>query len=148
VAAQTFSPQIGTAMAFSSLALLYSLMLIGVYVTSSHQGLTCPDWPLCPNGLSFPAEKFFFEQLHRLVGAITAGFIIATAVYSRSVEQVRKTAILAAILVSIQVGIGALVVYSQLNPFLVAAHLSTGIALFAMTLMTFLATFRMRNLGK
>jgi cytochrome c oxidase assembly protein subunit 15 len=100
---QAFSPSIGTGLAFSSLALLYSLMLIGVYVTSSHLGLTCPDWPLCPNGFGWPADRFFFEQI----------------------------------------GFGAVVVYSKLNPFLVAAHLSTGIALFAMALMTFLASYRM-----
>lgn len=142
-AAPAFSPLIGSGLAFSSLALLYSLMLIGVYVTSSHQGLTCPDWPLCPNGLGWPAEKFFIEQLHRLVAAITAGFIISTAIYFRNVAAARKTAILAAVLVCVQIGFGAVVVYSLLNPFLVAAHLSTGIALFAMTLMTFLSSYRM-----
>ncbi|MEO9320771.1 MAG: COX15/CtaA family protein [Nitrososphaera sp.] len=140
---QAFSPSIGTGLAFSSLALLYSLMLIGVYVTSSHLGLTCPDWPLCPNGFGWPADRFFFEQLHRLVAAITAGFIISTAVYFRHAPPARKTAAIAAVLVCVQIGFGAVVVYSKLNPFLVAAHLSTGIALFAMALMTFLASYRM-----
>jgi len=143
VAAQTFSPRTATALAFTSLSLLYSVMLIGVYVTSSHQGLSCPDWPLCPNGLSYPADKYLAEQVHRFVAAITASFVIATGIYSRNAGPARKTAILAAVLVCIQVAFGAVVVYSRLNPILVAAHLSTGIALFAMALMTFLATYRL-----
>jgi hypothetical protein len=36
-----------------------------------------------------------------------------------------------------------LVVNTHLEPLLVATHLSTGIALFAMTLMTFLTSYRM-----
>lgn len=148
MAAQTFSPRTGTGLAFSSLALLYSVMLIGVYVTASHQGLSCPDWPLCPNGFSFPADKFLVEQVHRLVAAITAGTIVVTAIYSRNASPARKTAILAAILVCIQIAFGAIIVFSKLNPILVAAHLSTGIALFAMTLMTFLSVYKMQRAGR
>jgi heme A synthase len=37
-----------------------------------------------------------------------------------------------------------LVVTTRLEPFLVATHLSTGILLFAMTLMTFLASIKLK----
>jgi cytochrome c oxidase assembly protein subunit 15 len=119
-------------------------MLIGVYVTSSHQGRTCPDWPLCPNGLfSVPTEKYLFEYIHRLMVVIAASVIIATAVYCvKHVKQAKRTAILAALIVCLQIFFGYLIVTLKTPPLLVATHLSTGITLFAMTLMTFLATHK------
>ncbi len=138
------SPKIGLGLAFAAMAMLYSVMLLGVYITSSHQGLSCPDWPLCPNGFGLPSEKHFFEHTHRVMVVITASLIVATAAYSaRNMKPARKTAIIAAILVSVQIAFGMLVVNTRLQPLLVAAHLSTGISLFAMTLMTFLTAYRL-----
>ncbi len=138
------NPKIGLGLSFSAMAMLYSVMLIGVYITSSHQGLSCPDWPLCPNGFGPPAEKYVFEYTHRVMVVITAGLIVATAAYSaRSMKQARKTAVIAAILVSAQIVVGLLVVNTKLDPLVVAAHLSTGISLFAMSLMTFLTAYRL-----
>jgi cytochrome c oxidase assembly protein subunit 15 len=142
-ATQRFSPKLGIGLASSALIMLYSVMLIGVYITSSHQGLSCTDWPLCPNGFALPTEKYLFEHVHRLMVVITAGLIFASAAYSaRTMSKARKTAIIAAIVVSVQIVIGMLVVNTKLDPLIVAIHLSTGILLFAMTLMTFLSAFR------
>src|SRR5436853_885478 len=66
---------------FASLALVFTVMLIGTYVDASHQGLSCPDWPLCPNGFNFPPKKYLFEEIHRIVAAVTASVIIVTACY-------------------------------------------------------------------
>lgn len=141
--AQRFSPKVAVSLSFSALAMLYSVMLLGVYISSSHQGLSCPDWPLCPNGFGLPTEKYFFEYTHRLLVVITAGLIFATAAYSfRNAKPAQKTAIIAAIVVSVQIVFGMLVVNTRLQPLLVAIHLSTGILLFAVTLMTFLTLYR------
>jgi cytochrome c oxidase assembly protein subunit 15 len=87
-------------LSFVSLSLTYSIMLIGVFITSSHQGLSCPGWPLCPNGFDFPSSKYFFEHFHRMLVLITSGFIIATALYSvKKARSVRKTAVIAALIV-------------------------------------------------
>ena len=121
-------------------------MLIGVYITSSHQGLSCTEWPLCPNGFGLPTEKHFFEHYHRVMVVIAASLIYATAAYAaKDARPARKTAILAAIVVSVQIVLGMLVVNTRLEPLLVATHLSTGILLFAMTLMTFLASYRLAS---
>ena len=126
--------------------MLYSVMLIGVYITSSHQGLSCTEWPLCPNGFGLPTEKHFFEHYHRVMVVIAASLIYATAAYAaKDARPARKTAILAAIAVSVQIVLGMLVVNTRLEPLLVATHLSTGILLFAMTLMTFLASYRLAS---
>jgi heme A synthase len=141
---QSSSPKAAIGLSFSALAMLYSVMLIGVYITSSHQGLSCSEWPLCPNGFGLPSEKYFFEHYHRVMVVITAGLIFATAAYSfKKFKPARKSAIIAAIVVSVQIIFGMLVVTTDLEPFLVATHLSTGILLFAMTLLTFLASYKL-----
>lgn len=146
---QRFSSKVGVGLSFAAMAMLYSVMLIGVYITSSHQGLSCMDWPLCPNGFGPPSEKHFFEHYHRVMVVITAGLIYATAAFAvKNATSARKTAVLAAIVVSVQIVFGFLVVNTQLEPLLVAVHLSTGILLFAMTLMTFLSLYRITKKPK
>ena len=119
-------------------------MLIGVYITSSHQGLSCPDWPLCPNGFGPPAEKHFFEHYHRMLVVITAVLIYTTTTFAvKNAHPARKTALIAALVVSVQIMIGMLVVLTKLQAVLVAIHLSTGILLFAVMLLTFLTSYRL-----
>ena len=54
-------------------------MFIGGYISAAGLGLTCPDWPLCPNGI-MPDEEYFIEWTHRLIAATTGSLIIATTV--------------------------------------------------------------------
>ena len=130
-------------LSFSAMAMLYSVMLVGVYISSSNQGLTCPDWPLCPNGFGLPSERHFFEHYHRVMVVVAAGLIFATAAHAfKNAAPARKTALIAAIVVSVQIVFGMLVVSTHLQPLIVATHLSTGILLFAMTLLTFLTSYR------
>ena len=141
---QQHGPKVAVGLSFAALAMLYSVMLVGVYITSSHQGLSCPDWPLCPNGFDLPPEKYFFEHYHRVMVVIAAGLIYATAAFAvKNATPACKTALLAAVIVSVQITLGMLVVNTHLEPLLVATHLSTGILLFAMTLMTFLTSYRL-----
>ena len=143
---QQSRPKVAAGLSFSALIMLYSVMLIGVYITSSHQGLSCTEWPLCPNGFGLPTEKHFFEHYHRVMVVIAASLIYATAAYSaKDARPARKTAIIAAIVVSVQIVLGMLVVNTRLESLLVATHLSTGILLFAMTLMTFLASYSLAS---
>ena len=66
----------------SHLLLLQSffLIFIGGYVSASGVGLTCPDWPLCPQGL-VPHEDFIIEYIHRSV-ATTGMLVIATMAFT------------------------------------------------------------------
>jgi cytochrome c oxidase assembly protein subunit 15 len=140
---QSSNPKVGVGLSFAALALLFSVMMLGVYISASHQGLSCPDWPLCPNGFDLPSEKYFFEHVHRMMVVITASLIFSTAAYSaRKIKPARKTAIIAAIVVCVQIVFGMLVVTARLEPLLAATHLSTGILLFSMVLMTFLTAYR------
>ena len=136
------SSKVGVGLSFASMAMLYSVMLIGVYISSSNEGLSCREWPLCPNGFGLPSEKYFFEYYHRVLVVVTAGLIYGTTAYAlRKASPARKTALVASIAVSVQIVFGFLIVSTRLEPLLVAAHLSTGILLFAMSLMTFLSSY-------
>jgi cytochrome c oxidase assembly protein subunit 15 len=74
---------------------------------------------------------------------MTAVVISVTAVYAikKKATSVRKTAIAASITVAVQILLGMLIVTSKLEPLLVAIHLSTGVLVFAMTLMTFISSY-------
>ena len=122
-------------------------MVIGGYISAAGLGLTCPDWPLCPNGI-LPDDEYFIEWLHRLIAATTGALVIATAVGSwvtaGSHWKIRTTGTLAAIFVVTQITLGALVIDTMLNAILVSVHFGIGILLFAMFLLTTLFAFRLK----
>ncbi|HSB84413.1 MAG TPA: COX15/CtaA family protein [Nitrosarchaeum sp.] len=131
--------------ALAALIVLYSLMFIGGYVSSAGLGLTCPEWPLCPNGI-LPNEQYFIEWTHRLVAVTTATLVIATAVGSwlnkSAGRKIKFTSTFAATLVITQITLGAIVINLKLHAVLVAVHLGVGILLFSMVLLTTLFAFR------
>jgi len=132
-------------LALASLVILYSLMFVGGYISAAGLGLTCPEWPLCPNGI-MPNEEYFIEWVHRLVAATTGVLILATTVgawINRDAgRKIKFTSAFASALVVTQITLGALVIDTQLHAVLVAIHLGIGILLFAMTLLTVLFAFR------
>jgi cytochrome c oxidase assembly protein subunit 15 len=124
---------------------LYSLMFIGGYISAAGLGLTCPEWPLCPNGV-MPSEEYLIEWIHRLVAATTGALVIATMVASiinkNSDYKIKVTSTLATVFVITQITLGALVIDLKLHAVLVAIHLGIGILLFSMVLLTTLFAFR------
>ena len=136
-------------LSFISLGLIYVIMLFGVYIAASHQGLSCEGWPLCPNGFSFPPEKYLFEHFHRMLAITTSAIVIVTALYAvKRIKAARNLSVVSVIIIIIQIILGMLVVDSKLEPLLVAAHLSTGVLLFATMLTIFLITYRLKALKK
>ena len=119
-------------------------MLIGVYITSSHQGLSCLTWPLCPNGFDFPPPKYFFEHVHRSIVLILAVTLFSFTIYSvktLSNNGIKLKLILASVILSVQIILGWFVIYTQLNPIVVASHLSTAVALFGIIFVTLLSVY-------
>ena len=133
-------------LALASLAVLYSLMFIGGYVSASGLGLSCPEWPLCPSGV-LPTQEYLIEWSHRFIAATTGVLIVSTAVGSwlakGSDKKIKITGTLAGIFVVTQITLGAIVIDLKLHALLVAVHLGIGILLFAMTLLTTLFAFRL-----
>jgi heme A synthase len=131
-------------LSFGSLSLVYATMIMGVYLSSIHQSLSCPDWPLCPNGLfSLPEQDYIIEYIHRIFVILTAGMIYITAIFAYlKLKNMERLTILAGVLVTIQILIGALVVTTKLELIFVSIHLPIGVALFGITLLTFLFFLR------
>ena len=124
---------------------LYSLMFIGGYISAAGLGLTCPEWPLCPNGI-MPSEEYFIEWTHRLIAATTGSLVIATMVASlinkNADLKIKVTSSLATVFVITQIVLGAMVIDLKLHAVLVAIHLGIGILLFSMVLLTTVFAFR------
>jgi cytochrome c oxidase assembly protein subunit 15 len=127
-------------LAFTSIALVFSTMIVGVYFSGQERGVACTEWPLCPNGLfSPPEENYVVEYVHRVLAAVTAVFVYATAVIvPSSARKAKKAAVIAAVIISAQLGLGYLTATSSLHPLVVATHLSTGITAIAFTLLAFM----------
>ena len=143
--------QLLKALSFTTLAVLFSLIFIGGYVSASGVGLTCPDWPLCPQGL-LPHEDFIIEYIHRSVAASTGMLVIATMAFtlkSRAAPRGMKIAsIIAAGAVIGQITLGAIVIVERLHAVLVTAHLALGLVLFSMVLITVLFSFKLDSNNK
>src|SRR5919199_6051736 len=103
---QLTTPQTMLWLSFISLGLLYSVMLIGVYISASNMGLVCTEWPLCPNGFDFPSPKYFFEHYHRVLVIITAIFIYTNAVYAIKKRSTQKYSIASSTIISFQILLG------------------------------------------
>ncbi len=136
------------ALSYSTLAVLFSLIFIGGYVSASGVGLTCPDWPLCPQGLA-PHSDFIIEYIHRSVAAITGMLTIAMMAFvlrSKAAPKGMKIAsIIAGAAVIGQITLGAIVIVERLHAILVTTHLGLGILLFSMVLITAIYAHRIEG---
>ncbi len=136
-------------LALATMIVLYSLMFIGGYVSAAGLGLTCPEWPLCPDGI-MPSEEYLIEWIHRLVAATTGSLVLATMIASfinkNADLKIKVTSSLASVFVITQIVLGALVIDLKLHAVLVAIHLGIGILLFAMVLLTTLFAFRLSKI--
>jgi heme A synthase len=133
-------------LSFTTLSVLFSLIFIGGYVSAAGVGLSCPDWPLCPQGF-LPHEDFIIEYFHRSVAATTGMLVIATMAFtlkSRVAPRGMKIAsLIAAGAVIGQITLGAIVIVERLHAILVTAHLALGLLLFSMVLITVLSSFKL-----
>ncbi|HKZ61696.1 MAG TPA: COX15/CtaA family protein [Nitrososphaera sp.] len=134
------------ALSYSSLVVLFSLISIGGYVSASGVGLTCPEWPLCPQGL-LPHKDFIIEYFHRSVAAATGMLVITTMAFtlkSKAAPKGMKIAtVIAGAAVIGQITLGAIVIVERLHAILVTTHLGLGIVLFSMILITALYAHRL-----
>ena len=125
-------------------------MFLGGYVSAAGLGLTCPEWPLCPDGI-MPGEEYLIEWIHRLVAATTGTLVIATMIASwlnkNADTKIKLTSSLATVFVITQITLGALVIDLKLHAVLVSIHLGIGILLFSMVLLTTLFAFRISKMS-
>jgi heme A synthase len=126
------------------IGITYSVMMLGVYLSSIHQGLSCLTWPLCPNGFEIPPPKYFYEHTHR-----TLVFVLTMALFSftgYSFFRLRNKSLriklsLASGLLITQIVIGWVMIVTKLQPLVVATHLATGIAFFGILIVTLISLY-------
>lgn len=127
---------------FVILCLTFSTMILGVYLSSIHQGYSCKTWPLCPNGFNFPPDEYFYEHYHRFSVLILALSLFSFTAYSLFQVRNRNLSVklsIASILLISQIILGWAVITTKLQPIIVASHLSTGIALFGILVVTLIS---------
>jgi heme A synthase len=121
-----FAQRLAVFTAFATLVLIG----VGVLVRATGSGLGCPDWPLCHGGVVPPGHKIaVIEYSHRfvamLVGFLVIGVAWAAWKYYRHVPFITWLATFTVPLVGFQGILGAITVYRELPPEIVATHLLT-----------------------
>ncbi|TMD95222.1 MAG: protoheme IX farnesyltransferase [Chloroflexi bacterium] len=123
--------------AWIAVGFTYFLVALGGTVRTTDSGLSCPDWPLC-YGRAYVSIDYhtFLEQFHRYIAAIVSVLVIALAIsailWARKERQVLIPALIAPVLLVIQIVLGGLTVLWKLPPTIITAHLGTALAIFAM----------------
>ena len=109
------------------------LIALGGAVRATGSGLACPDWPLC-DGQALPlAERgTTIEFAHRMTATAVGSLALGIALYSTRVRRespgIFYVAVLAGVLVVLQILLGAAVVFAKLPAELVTAHLGLATA--------------------
>ncbi len=129
-------------------AAVLAQMLLGSWVTGSGAGLAFGDFPLM-NGTLVPIitiDEQVVQLAHRALAVIVAVLVIWSWLQVRrsiTAPGPRRLAALGASLVAVQLLLGAANVWSRLSALFVVPHLAVGAALWATTVLLYLAIRRL-----
>jgi heme A synthase len=140
---------LGKYLVYATILSTFVLIVWGAYLTAGSWGGDCgtttggslvsSDWPFCNGSLAIPNPAVNYgalvEYIHRTLSVITSVFLVVTTVVvwrmkPRPVEPSRAL-LLALVMLIVQVGLGDVVVNSDLNAAITAVHLANATALFA-----------------
>ena len=141
--------------ALISTLLSYLLIFVGGLVRVSGSGLGCPDWPKCfgrwipPTSIeqipahidptAFNIVLAWIEYGNRMLGVIVGISIllmtIIAVIYFKKNSKILFSSLLSLFLVVANGGLGAIVVSSVLNPFIVSLHMI--LALFLVSVLSY-----------
>ena len=126
-----------TLLATFGAATTYALLLFGSHVTATpNAALVFPDWPLM-GGTLFPAitSATSAQVLHRYIAAIVGVIVVGIGVVAwrtqRDHRPIFRLAVLAAILLPIEIVVGGLQVLTQLSGWTQTLHVALGAGIWA-----------------
>lgn len=139
----------GRTLVYATIVSTFALIVWGGYLTAGNYGGGCgapsnnvisSDWPYCNGSLAIPnpynAASYgaFIEYVHRtlsvFVGVILLVTIVVVARMAPRPARAYKALVLAGVLLLIQIGLGNIVVNSNLNAVYLSIHLANATALF------------------
>jgi heme a synthase len=115
-------------------------VISGASVRLTESGLGCADWPTCSHSSITPPLSFhpIMEFANRMVVSLLVIAVIVAFLAAFRREPRRKDLVLlsGALAVGVlgEAGVGAAVVYSKLNPYVVMVHFMLGMGLVALAL--------------
>jgi cytochrome c oxidase assembly protein subunit 15 len=146
--ARTISPVVFRRVAFAAVGVLILIVATGATVRLTGSGLGCPNWPTCTAKHALPRGYHSdIEFANRVVSAVTVITTLALAVAAWRTRGLGRrgrwlaTAVFVGTLA--QAPLGAIVVYFDLNPYLVITHLLLSFALVALAVLTLLEASRL-----
>ena len=146
--AKTVSPVGFRRIAFAAVGVLVLIVATGATVRLTGSGLGCPEWPTCTTKHALPQSYHsYIEFSNRVVSAITVFTTLALAVaawLTRGLSRRGKWLATAVCLgVIAQAPFGALVVYYDLNPYLVISHLLLSLLVLGLAVLALLEATRL-----
>ncbi len=151
-ASPTTEPAGGPLRAWSlaSVIFLLGLIILGGVVRITDSGLGCPDWPFC-HGKVIPSSDpaTLIEYSHRMVAAVTGLIIVVTGIViwrsHRKERLLTSPIILAILLLIVQVILGWITVRTELNEWLVMAHLTVAQSVLGLMILVTVVGVSLRN---
>ncbi len=131
------SPGTFRRIALGSAGWLWLIVVTGATVRLTASGLGCEHWPGCTAANPFPSKSYhsFIEFGNRIVSALTIAATLVAAIAALLTPQlprwVRRLALVTFLGTLAQAPLGAITVYSGLNPFLVMTHFGLALLILA-----------------
>lgn len=125
-------------LAAANAAMAFLVILTGALVRGSGATLACTTWPLCDGGAILPFEQgqlAVINMIHRLSAAamsITLVILVRQVYRGRRQRLTRRIALGAAALQVLQIGVGALFVFSAAGRAWGAAHVGLAAAVWGL----------------
>jgi cytochrome c oxidase assembly protein subunit 15 len=142
------SPVVFRRVAFAAVGVLILIVATGATVRLTGSGLGCPEWPTCTTTHALPQSYHSdIEFSNRVVSAITVFTTLGLAVaawLTRGLSRRGKwLATAVGVGVIAQAPFGAIVVYYDLNPYLVIGHLLLTLTVLGLAVLVLLEAARL-----